>query len=148
MRANRPPEVPLALVHGDFQPGNFLVSEDAPAVVIDWEFGHIGDPRTDLGYYTQIPMPPQLYTPDPESFLAHYRELTGYTVEQVNPGVVEYFKLIGLASILSQMVYAAEDIADGEHRGVMGPYMLIAIAHFHNLFLSAAEALANRPESS
>jgi hypothetical protein len=115
-------------------------------VLIDWEFGHIGDPRTDLWSYTQIPMPPHLYTPDPESFLTRYRELTGYTVEQVNPDIVEYFKLIGLVSILSQMVYAADDIAEGEHRGVMGPYMLVAIAHFHNLFLTAAAALPNHPE--
>jgi aminoglycoside phosphotransferase (APT) family kinase protein len=148
VRANRPPEVPLGLVHGDYQPGNFLLSDDAPPVLIDWEFGHIGDPRTDLGYYTQIPMPPHLYTPDPESFLTRYRELTGYTVEQVNPDIVEYFKLIGLVSILSQMVYAADDIAEGEHRGVMGPYMLVAIAHFHNLFLTAAAALPNHSELS
>jgi aminoglycoside phosphotransferase (APT) family kinase protein len=148
VRANRPPEVPLGLVHGDYQPGNFLLSDDATPLLIALEFWHIGYQRTDLGNYTQIPMPPHLYTSDPESFLARYRELTGYTVEQVNPDIVEYFKLIGLASILSQMVFAAEDITEGEHRGLMGPYMLVAIAHFHNLFLTAAEALPNRPESS
>jgi aminoglycoside phosphotransferase (APT) family kinase protein len=148
MWANRPPAVPLALVHGDYQPGNFLLREDADPVIIDWEFGHIGDPRSDLGYYTQIPMPPQMYQSDTEAFLERYRELTGYTREQVNPEVVEYFKFIGLANVLRQMVFAAEDIEDGEHRGIMGPYMLIAIAHFHNLFLTVAQSLPNPSEQS
>ena len=44
LRANRPPPVPLGLVHGDFQPGNVLVAEGRPPVVIDWEFTRIGDP--------------------------------------------------------------------------------------------------------
>ena len=148
MRANRPPAVPLTLVHGDYQPGNFLLPTGELPVVIDWEFGHIGDPRTDLGYYTQIPMPPQMYLSDPEAFLAHYRALTGYTEAEVNPEIVEYFKFIGLANVLRQMVFAAEDVEDGEHRGILGPYMLIAIAHFHNLFLTVAESLPNVMEES
>lgn len=148
VRANRPPEVPLALVHGDYQPGNFLLSEGVAPVLIDWEFGHIGDPRTDLGYYTQIPMPPHLYTPDPESFLVEYRALTGYTSEQVNPQIVEYFKLLGLVNLFRQMVFAAEEVEEGEHRGVMAPYLIMAIAHFHNLFLTAAIDLPNGSESS
>ena len=61
--------------------------------LIDWEFGHIGDPRSDLGYYTQIPMPPHLYSSDREGFLAYYRELThreisaetGHSATRVSP---------------------------------------------------------------
>ena len=77
IRMNIPPEVPLALVHGDLQPGNFLLSEGVEPHIIDWEFAKIGDPRLDLGYYLQIPMPPHLYYPDPEAFLALYRAEDG-----------------------------------------------------------------------
>lgn len=135
MRANRPPEVPLALVHGDCQPGNFLVLPDADPVIIDWEFGHIGDPRQDLGYYLQIPMPPHLYHPDPEGFLDIYRGITGLTEEQVNPQVVRYFMLLGMVHLLEQMMDAAEAVAKGEHRGILGTYLLGSITHFRRLFL-------------
>jgi aminoglycoside phosphotransferase (APT) family kinase protein len=60
-RAHQPPPVPLGLVHGDCQPSNVLVGPAGPPLVIDWEFGHIGDPREDLGYYTQIPLEPNVY---------------------------------------------------------------------------------------
>ena len=141
MRANRPPAVPLGLVHGDAQPGNFLLPEGEPAAIIDWEFGHVGDPRQDLGYYLQIPMPPHLYHPDPEGFLAIYRELTGYTEEQVNPQVVRYFMLLGMVHLLEQMIDAAEAVARGEHRGILGTYLLGSITHFRNLFLDICLAL-------
>ena len=148
MRANRPPSVPLALVHGDFQPGNFLLPDVGDPVVIDWEFGHIGDPRQDLGYYLQIPMPPHLYHPDPEGFLAIYRELTGYTEEQVNPTIVRYFMLLGMVHLLDQMMDAAEAIAQGQHRGVLGPYLLGSITHFRNLFLGICLTLPYAPEGA
>jgi aminoglycoside phosphotransferase (APT) family kinase protein len=48
-------EVPLKgelrrgdVVHGDFHPGNVLVSDDAVVGVIDWEGAHVGDWRSDL----------------------------------------------------------------------------------------------------
>ena len=135
MRANRPPEVPLGLVHGDAQPGNFLLPEGGDPVIIDWEFGHIGDPRQDLGYYLQIPMPPHLYHPDPEGYLAIYRDLTGYTEEQVNPNIVRYFMLLGMVHLLEQMIDAAMAVARGEHRGILGPYLLGSITHFRHMFL-------------
>jgi aminoglycoside phosphotransferase (APT) family kinase protein len=43
----------LALVHGDFRPGNVCFAGGAdPAVsgVLDWETAFVGDPRTELGY--------------------------------------------------------------------------------------------------
>ncbi len=67
--AHRPPPVPLGLVHGDCQPSNVLVADGAAPLVIDWEFAHIGDPREDLGYYTQIPLLPNVYWSDPQRFL-------------------------------------------------------------------------------
>ena len=45
LRGNRPPPVPLGVVHGDFQPGNILIDDGRPPVVIDWEFARVGDPR-------------------------------------------------------------------------------------------------------
>ncbi|NWF68466.1 MAG: phosphotransferase family protein [Chloroflexi bacterium] len=40
----------VTLAHGDFRIGNLLVAAQGLAAVIDWEFGHIGDPLEELGY--------------------------------------------------------------------------------------------------
>jgi aminoglycoside phosphotransferase (APT) family kinase protein len=50
LRANRPPPVAAAVVHGDFRLGNFIVDERGLAAVIDWELAHLGDPAEDLAW--------------------------------------------------------------------------------------------------
>jgi aminoglycoside phosphotransferase (APT) family kinase protein len=134
MRAHTPPPLPFSLVHGDCQPGNVLVADGRPPVTIDWEFARVGDPREDLGYYGQIPLEPNLYTRAPEDFLARYRALTGYSEEQVNPVVVDYFLLVGMANLLSQMLHAADSIGRGG-RGGLGAYLINGICHQHALFM-------------
>jgi len=135
IRMNLPPEVPMTIVHGDLQPGNFLLSEGTDPYIIDWEFSRIGDPRLDLGYYLQIPMPPHLYHPDPEAFLTSYRALTGLTEEQINPAIAKYFLLLGTSHLMVDIIQGTQDVTDGLHRGVMGTFLMTAYAHFHNLYL-------------
>ena len=45
-----PPSRRIALVHGDFRLGNFIVDEAGLAAVIDWELAHGGDPAEDIGW--------------------------------------------------------------------------------------------------
>ena len=135
IRMNMPAEVPMALVHGDLQPGNFLLSEGTDPYIIDWEFSRIGDPRLDIGYYLQIPMPPHLYHPDPEAFLTTYRALTGMTEEQINPAIAKYFLLLGTSHLMVDIVRGVQDVTDGQHRGVMGTFLMTAYAHFNKLYL-------------
>jgi hypothetical protein len=40
-----------------------------------------------------------------------------------------------MVHLLEQMMDAAEAIARGEHRGILGSYLLGSISHFRNLFL-------------
>ena len=49
--ANRPASAPIALVHGDFRTGNYLVADARLTGILDWEFCHWGDPREDLGWF-------------------------------------------------------------------------------------------------
>lgn len=141
-RAHRPPPVPPGLVHGDCQPSNVLVGPAGPPLVIDWEFAHIGDPREDLGYYTQIPLEPNVYWADPERFLGRYRAATGLTEEQVNPQVVEYFLMIGMATLLEQLLAAAAAIGGAERPGIMAPYLINAISHQYDMFLAICDRLS------
>ncbi len=51
LRLNAPPPPErAALVHGDFRLGNFIVSGEGLAAVIDWELCHVGDPAEDLAW--------------------------------------------------------------------------------------------------
>jgi aminoglycoside phosphotransferase (APT) family kinase protein len=140
-RAHQPPPAPLGLVHGDCQPSNVLVAPVGPPLVIDWEFAHIGDPREDLGYYTQIPLEPNVYWADPDRFLGRYRAATGLTEEQVNPQVVDYFLIIGMAALLEQLLAAAAAIGDAERPGILASYLINAISHQYDMFLAICDRL-------
>jgi aminoglycoside phosphotransferase (APT) family kinase protein len=141
-RTHPPPPVPLGLAHGDCQPSNVLVTPDAAPLVIDWEFAHIGDPRADLGYYTQIPLPPNVYWADREQFLARYRAATGFSEDQVNPEVIEYFLIIGMAQLLEQLLVAAGAIGAEQRPGILAPYLINAISHQLDMFLSICDRLS------
>lgn len=41
---------PPSLIHGDIGFHNFLVKDNRITCLLDWEFGHIGDPAEDIGY--------------------------------------------------------------------------------------------------
>jgi aminoglycoside phosphotransferase (APT) family kinase protein len=52
LEANRPAEIPPAIMHGDFHLDNALMSPTEPGevkAIIDWEMATIGDPLLDLG---------------------------------------------------------------------------------------------------
>ena len=143
LRAHRPPPVPLTFVHGDAQPANILVPDEGPVLMIDWEFGRIGDPREDLGYYSHLPVPPNLYEADPPGFLARYRERTGLSEEQVNEDTVAYFYVLGMARLLGQMFQAADALAQGRSRGVMATYMMNGTSATTRAFVAVARRLAS-----
>lgn len=139
---HRPPPVPLALVHGDCQPSNVLVAADRPPLVIDFEFAHVGDPREDIGYYTQIPLPPNVYWHDQDAFLARYRDASGLTEDQLNPAVVDYFLLIGMAVLLEQLLVAAAAIGNERRPGILASYLINAISHQYDMFLAICDRLS------
>ena len=143
LRAHRPPPVPLTFVHGDAQPANILVPDQGPVLMIDWEFGRIGDPREDLGYYSHLPVPPNLYEADPPGFLARYRERTGLSEEQVNEDTVAYFYVLGMARLLGQMFQAADALAQGRSRGVMATYMMNGTSATTRALVAVARRLAS-----
>lgn len=139
---HRPPPVPLGLVHGDCQPSNVLVSPDEPPLVIDFEFAHPGDPREDIGYYTQIPLAPNVYWADPDRFLARYRGASGLTEDQLNPDVADYFLIIGMANLLEQLLVAAAAIGNEQRPGILADYLINAISHQYDMFLAICDRLS------
>jgi aminoglycoside phosphotransferase (APT) family kinase protein len=143
LASHRPPPVPLTLVHGDCQPANLLVPESGPVLMIDWEFARIGDPREDLGYYSHLPVPPNLYDADPQAFLDRYRDRTGLTEEQINPDIVSYFYVLGMTRLLGQLLEATDSLAQGHPRGVMATYLMNGISATTARFVEIARRLAS-----
>jgi aminoglycoside phosphotransferase (APT) family kinase protein len=47
---HKPARSETTFVHGDFRIGNLLIDENGLAAVIDWEFGHLGNPVEEIGY--------------------------------------------------------------------------------------------------
>jgi aminoglycoside phosphotransferase (APT) family kinase protein len=114
--AHRPPPVPLGLVHHDFSTANMLVGDDGRLVAIDFELASIGDPREDLGYfkaYAQA-VPPDVIDADADGFYTRYRELTGYSEEQINPAVATYFLVLGVIGVVDQLRASGATMARGE----------------------------------
>jgi aminoglycoside phosphotransferase (APT) family kinase protein len=100
LRRNKPRPMPLAIVHGDFNPANFLYENGRVSALIDWENSRVGDPREDLGWMvlmdilsnTQV----MSYPKKEGGFLAYYNKLTG---NDITPEELGYFTLFGTANI-------------------------------------------------
>jgi len=54
LRANQPADARMSLLHGDPNPGNYLFVGNEITGVLDWEVAAIGDPRSDLGFYSAL----------------------------------------------------------------------------------------------
>jgi aminoglycoside phosphotransferase (APT) family kinase protein len=138
LQANKPPPLPLTVVHSDFQPANIMIGTDGTTRMVDWELCHIGDPREDLGYYNVYAMAlgPNLFAADPLGFLARYREQTGFSEEAVNPSTMAYFSSLAAITVYGQILMGASAMAVGENSGLMTTYTLNALTIGHNNFLA------------
>ena len=95
LRANPASSGRVALVHGDYRIGNFILGSDRRiAAVLDWELAHAGDPVEDIAwaglrlFRGRSSLWSQLL---PAEFLARYEERTGL---HVDPEVLRYFTVL------------------------------------------------------
>ena len=100
LRRNKPRPLRLSLVHGDFNPANFLYENGRVTALIDWENSRIGDPREDLGWMVLMDIMSNTsvmsHPTGKGGFLAYYNELTGFDVTEEELG---YFTLFGTSNI-------------------------------------------------
>lgn len=126
LRRNKPRPLRLCVVHGDFNPSNFLYDEAAlVTALIDWENSHIGDPREDLGWLlqTDVLSNTNLFgsVKVDGGFLGHYNRLTGFNVTAAE---IDYFRLFGTANIAVPVLRALKSRMDGEHTELLHLYIL------------------------
>jgi aminoglycoside phosphotransferase (APT) family kinase protein len=138
--ANRPPEMPLAVVHGDFQAPNILVESDGGRFLMcDWEMTRVGDPREDLGWWTLAAksQPPDLIDQDSEAFFARYRELTGFDEDVVNPATVAYFTVLSSATVFFNLINQTASMTRGETTAMSIAYMTNAMPFMHGVWIDS-----------
>lgn len=137
LRRNKPRSLPLSIVHGDFNPANFLYADGKVTALIDWENTRIGDPREDLGWMvlmdvlsnTQVMAHPV----DEGGFLAYYNKLRGL---DITPEELGYFTLFGTANIAVPVNQALARRTRKEHTEFLHLYMLQSSAPALMSFLS------------
>jgi aminoglycoside phosphotransferase (APT) family kinase protein len=141
--AHRPEPIPLTLIHGDFQTANLLVTPEGEWSVVDWEFARIGDPREDLGYFCGVASvaPPDLIAADPAAFCASYRELTGLSEDQLNPRTIRYFTILGMATVLGQILEQKAALTRAEQPSIMSYYVSNAVSYAHMQQLAIIDEL-------
>lgn len=92
-----PSSNPVALLHGDFWPGNILWQDGKISGVIDWEDAVIGDPLADLAISRLDLL--WIYGPEAmEAFTTQYLTLAG-----INPDRLAYWDLVA-AQRLARLV--------------------------------------------
>jgi aminoglycoside phosphotransferase (APT) family kinase protein len=138
--ANRPPEAPLTLVHGDLQAPNMMIEEGSgDFYLLDWELSRIGDPREDLGWWALAgkSQPPDLIEAGPDAFYARYREKTGFSKELVNPATVAYFTVLGSFAVFNAVIEQTAAMARGQSSGTSVAYMTNAVPFMHSVFIDS-----------
>lgn len=93
LRRQQPRDGRVALLHGDPNPGNFLLHDGRVSAVLDWELASLGDPRSDLGFYaalqTMFLAPPPV--PGVTSLSLAYEAVTGTPLRDL-----AYYEALGL----------------------------------------------------
>lgn len=115
--AHAPPTAATCLLHGDFRTGNFLVTGDGLAAVLDWEFARWGTPAEDIGWlcvrdwrFGQNALPAGGLT-SREAFLDAYARASGLRVPLE---AVHWWEVMGNVRWAAGSVHQGERYLSGE----------------------------------
>lgn len=128
MQNGLPQPAPLVLVHGDYQPSNFLYQNGKVSGIIHWENTHIGDPREDLGWLAHM----ELLTgtnimsavKQDGGFIGHYAKLTGIPVTEED---VQFFRVFTASALGAPIVAAVKRRLDGVHDELLHMYIIQSV---------------------
>lgn len=123
---DQPADARLRLVHGDPNPGNFILRGDRVIAIVDWELAALADPRADLGFYAALQTvflaPPPL--PGETSLSQAYRAVTGEPLSELG-----YYEAVGLYKLAIVMAgsggwggfFAAREAIERRLAELLGP---------------------------
>jgi aminoglycoside phosphotransferase (APT) family kinase protein len=114
LRANPACSGRLALCHGDYRIGNFMLRGGRIVGVFDWELAHVSDPIEDVAY-SGLPLwrgrhnlLSQLLPAD--QYFRYYQEHTGLPVDRA---VYRFWTVLGLTKAASVHLAAARAFEEG-----------------------------------
>jgi len=135
LRNHRPVDFIPGLMHGDYQFANVMYKHGAPAqmaAIVDWEMGTVGDPKLDLN---DLPMNWPEDTSDPaaatssyvdltgmpsrEQLLAHYAEVSGRQVDDI-----DYYVVLAKWKLAVVLEQGYQRRGDDEKLEAFGPVVL------------------------
>lgn len=90
------------LLQGDTGPANFMFDENGVTALVDWEWGHYGDPMEDLG---NIWLRDYFYPSsggDLAPYFRHYAELSGFAIDIDR---IHYYRVHQLVRSVIGLVY-------------------------------------------
>jgi aminoglycoside phosphotransferase (APT) family kinase protein len=101
-----PPSVErTVLLQGDTGPANFLFDENGVTALVDWEWGHYGDPMEDLGNICVRDFFYPSADGDLSPYFRRYAALTGFALD---PMKIEYYKIHQLVRSVISLNYLTE----------------------------------------
>lgn len=116
LRAHRATSGRLALTHGDYRIGNFMLRDGGIVAVFDWELVHLSDPVEDIAYsglrLFRGRSPRFSHLLEAEPYLARYHELTGLTVA---PEVLRFWTVLGLVKAAVPHLRAVRAFEEGRN---------------------------------
>jgi aminoglycoside phosphotransferase (APT) family kinase protein len=123
-----PQPVALRLVHGDFQPSNFLYRDGKVSGLIDWENAHVGDPREDIGWLAHMQLLSNIdlmsAVKQDGGFLQHYTKLSGIPISEDD---VNFFRLFTASAVGSPIMAAVKRRLDNVHQELTHIYIIQAV---------------------
>lgn len=121
LEQHAPPPAEVALVHGDFRNGNFIVGPDGIRAILDWELAHLGDPMEDLGWlcarawrFREVDHPVGGFG-DYDDLFAGYEAVSG---RPVDPRAVHFWEVFGTLKWGEMCIIQAFTHLQGHHRSV------------------------------
>ena len=135
LRAHKPIDFIPGLMHGDYQFANVMYRHGGPAklaAIVDWEMGTVGDPKLDLGWVVQSwppdPTSPEVatsgyvnmqYMPTRDQVLAHYAEVSGRQVDDI-----DYYCVLAKWKLGVVLEQGFQRAGDDEKLNAFGPIVL------------------------
>jgi len=121
LRAHAPNAGATTLVHGDFKPGNVLLTGDDVTLVLDWETAHLGDPVEDLGWVTN-PLRAREHRIDgawePADLVARWERRTGLTAR---PDAIRWWNVLANLKLCVIVLTGTMAFVDGRFDRVHQP---------------------------
>jgi aminoglycoside phosphotransferase (APT) family kinase protein len=135
-----PPPPRVAIVHGDYRSGNFLV-DDAGRIgaIVDWEMAHLGDPLEDLAWAMDplwshgAPGRPG-GTVDEATAIAHWQRASGLTAD---PAALRWWRVQAQVMGLAIWISSGREVADGRSIDPIMIFSSLYTYRFHNRTLAA-----------